>query len=364
MGNLNHLSWELRTGPEVLSKAAEWNEATTKKARKEIFKDHGVRWSSLHELPYGDPVHHTLLGVMHNWIEGLLQHHARIRWGIGVIPSKANEDDELDNSTTTNNNSHPLDSVLDDLGFGTDILDDELEDLYQESQQHTDTPSHLSRMRSETLILENPNDSDPEDIDFQPDSDESDNDSYDFQDNKVDDSWKLTCVFTTAELTRIHACLSDAIIPSWVERPPRNLGEKSHGKLKADQWFVLFSIFLPLVLPEIWQVPSNNRHQSLLNNFYNLVTCTNIVCAYSVTSESANTYLDHYIKYRQSSRILFPKVGERPNHHYAMHNADLMKFWGPLMPLSEFAGERHNGNLQNIETNGHACECLIIVIYL
>jgi len=358
LGNLDHLSWEFRTGPEVLFKAAKWNEATTKKRRKEIFKDGGVRWSALHELPYGDPVRHTMLGLMHNWIEGLLQFQARIRWGIGVVSSKVDEDDKLDNVTT---NPHPLDSVLDNLDFGLDTLEGEVEDLYQESQQYADTPSQLSRMRSETLILENPNDSDPEDIDFQPDSD-SELDSED--DNEVDDSWKLTCVFTTAELSVIHACLSDAIIPSWVERPPRNLEEKSHGKLKADHWFVLFSIFLPLILPEIWQIPSNNRCRSLLDNFYHLVTCTNIVCAYSVTSDSADAYLDHYIKYRRSSHILFPKPGERPNHHYAMHNSDLMKFWGPLMPLSEFAGERHNGNLQKVETNSHSCKCVTQSLFL
>lgn len=354
MDNLDYQSWELRTGPEVLAKAVEWNEATTKKRRQEIFKKYGVRWSSLHELPYGDSVCHTLLGLMHNWIEGILQHHARIRWGIGVVPSKADADeDERSESATVSKISHLSDSVFDDLDLEPGILDDELEDLYQESQQYADTPSRLLRMRSETLILDNPNDSDPEDIDFQPDSDSSDNDDDDM---KIDDSWKLTCVFTAAELSRIHACLTDAIIPSWVERPPRNLGEKSHGKLKADQWFTLFSIFLPLVLPEIWQTPSNNRHRSLLDNFYNLVTCTNIVCAYSVTSDSADAYLEHYIKYRQSSRTLFPKTGERPNHHYAMHNSNLMRFWGPLMPLSEFSGERHNGNLQNVETNGHACQ--------
>ena len=350
--NLNHQSWELRTGPEVLAKAVQWNEATTKKRRREIFKKHGVRWSSLHELPYGDPVRHTLLGLMHNWIEGVLQHHARIRWGIGVVPSKADEDDRSESASV----SHPLNSVLDDLDFEPGILNDELEDLYQESQRYADTPSHLSRMHSEMLILENPNDSDPEDIDFQPDSDDSDDSDDNDNDNIRDNFWKRTCVFTAAELSRIHACITDAIIPSWVERPPRNLGEKSHGKLKADQWFVLFSIFLPLVLPEIWQTPSNNRHRSLLDNFYNLVTCTNIVCAYSVTLDSADAYLDHYIKYRQTSRTLFPKTGEHPNHHYAMHNSDLMKFWGPLMPLSEFSGERHNGNLQNIETNSHACQ--------
>jgi hypothetical protein len=39
-----------------------------------------------------------------------------------------------------------------------------------------------------------------------------------------------------------------------------------------------------------------------------------------------------------------------------MHNADLMRFWGPLMKLSEHGYERHNGHLQRIKTNQHICE--------
>ena len=349
--DLNHLSWVSRSGADVLRAANEWKNADTKKRRKEIYKEHGVRWSSLHGLPYGDAVCHTLLGIMHNWIEGVLQHHARVLWGIGVVPPKTgNHNDHNDHISAVI--THPL---LDaDLNFGSEVLDDEIEDLYVESQSYQDTPSHMSRMRSEASILsQDCDDSDPEDVDFQPDGD-SDSASDDSGDE--DESWKANCIFTAAELNMIHACISEAVIPSWIERPPRNLGEKAHGKLKADQWFVLFSVFLPLVIPEMWQHLSDSRHCLLMNNFYDLITCTNIVCAYAVTPGSADTYLDHYIKYRESCQILFPNIGSRPNHHYAMHNPELMKFWGPMMPLSEFGGERLNGHLQKIKTNSHLCE--------
>ena len=355
--DLDYLSWESRSGPEVLRAAGEWKNADTKKRRKEIYKEHGIRWSSLHGLPYGDPVCHTLLGVMHNWIEGVLQHHARILWGIGAVPS---------NSDSHDNPSSPelamADPLLDtNLNFGSETLDDEVEDLYVESQRYQDTPNHISRMHSEaSILLQDPNNSDPEDVDFQPDSD---SDSGDSDSDDEDNSWKVACIFTAAELKMIHACIFETVIPSWIERPPPSLGEKAHGKLKADQWFVLFSVFLPLVIPEMWQQSSNPRHRTLINNFYNLVTCTNIVCAYSVTSDSADAYLNHYIEYRESCRILFPNNGSCPNHHYAMHNSDLMKFWGPLMPLSEFGGERHNGHLQNIKTNSHLCEHIIWFIF-
>ncbi len=44
-----------------------------------------------------------------------------------------------------------------------------------------------------------------------------------------------------------------------------------------------------------------------------------------------------------------------PNHHYAMHNAKQLKFWGPLPQVSKFFGEHQNGQLQSIKTNGIFC---------
>ena len=34
-----------------------------------------------------------------------------------------------------------------------------------------------------------------------------------------------------------------------------------------------------------------------------------------------------------------------------MHNGAMLKYRGPLPPLSEFLGERINGMLQNVNTN-------------
>lgn len=111
--------------------------------------------------------------------------------------------------------------------------------------------------------------------------------------------------------------------------------ERSH-KLKADQWLTLYTIFLPLILPEVWLAKRTTRNAELLDNFHDLVKCTNILCSYSVSGPSANEYLFHYIRYRKSSKKLFPGVSTRPKPSLCYHNADLMKFWGPL----------HNGTLQ------------------
>ncbi|MBW0469316.1 hypothetical protein O181_009031 [Austropuccinia psidii MF-1] len=45
-----------------------------------MVKKTGIRWSELNRLHYWDPVQQIPLGIMHNWFEGILQHHFRNRW--------------------------------------------------------------------------------------------------------------------------------------------------------------------------------------------------------------------------------------------------------------------------------------------
>ena len=80
-----------------------------------------------------------------------------------------------------------------------------------------------------------------------------------------------------------------------------------------------------------------------------MVCCINIIAAYSVTNAEADAYTEHYIKYCASIQQLYG-FGSRPNHHYAMHNGDLLKFWGPLSLLSEFPEEQMNGDMGKIKT--------------
>lgn len=346
--------WSARVATDVRMAAVEWQQATTKKRRKEIYDEHGVRWSSLHQLHYRDHVKHTILGPMHNWIEGIVQHHVRVKWGIGAVPSSL-KDQGVDQPTGSPEGTPRLTNLALDADY--DMLDDELADLEVESQQYSDTPSHTSRVHSTSSFeLEEYNDNQEnlsDDEDFLPGPDpDSDSDS----DNEANTTLQASSIFDSTALAQIHACIDSTAIPTWVERPPRNLGEKAHGKLKADQWLTLISIFLPMVLPEIWLSTGTARDLDLLDNFHDLVLCTNIVCSYTASNIAADNYLHHYIRYRQSSATLFPGVHSRPNHHFAMHNTELMKFWGPLSLLSELPYEQHNGALQKIKTNWHVCK--------
>lgn len=85
-----------RVGVEVQAAAKESRRAPTKVKQKEIFKKKGVRWSPFHLLTYRDPVRHTLLGSMHNWFEGVLQHHVRVLWGLGSAPLRPQQTHDKD----------------------------------------------------------------------------------------------------------------------------------------------------------------------------------------------------------------------------------------------------------------------------
>jgi hypothetical protein len=87
---------------------------------------HGVRWSSLHRLDYRDPVNHTVLGMMHNWIEGILQHHARIKWGIGDAVKAPKDRDQDHGQTSTSRITSAAEFNID---IDIDMLNEELADF-------------------------------------------------------------------------------------------------------------------------------------------------------------------------------------------------------------------------------------------
>lgn len=122
----------------------QFSEAGTKARRNEIFDEHGIRFSSLHKLLYREHVRHTALGLLHSRIEGILQHHAHVRYGIGILDTGSKTDDIGNHATppATPNASHKIDIDI-------DMLDDELANPATESQEYACTPSHGRRLHSE-----------------------------------------------------------------------------------------------------------------------------------------------------------------------------------------------------------------------
>ncbi|KAJ7145490.1 hypothetical protein C8R46DRAFT_1045505 [Mycena filopes] len=269
-------NFEPRVGWEVLGAATAWLNAKTQKERKAIFAEHGTRWSAFHRLSYRDAVRHTVLGVMHGWIEGNLQHHARLKWGIGSdFPSGGGS--AFDDASS--------DSDTEMMDVDQDALAAELEDLHRDSFVHDSAPASLSRRTSFHFIPESQDDVVGEQEDDEEEDEEEDEDAI-YERERPSQK-----VFDSETMAIIHAGLAGVVIPAWIDRPPVNLGEKAHGKLKADNWFVLFSIFFPLIIPALWYGPSSSeRERKLLNNFHDLIGATNILCSYATSPAEADEY--------------------------------------------------------------------------
>jgi hypothetical protein len=124
-----------QNGAEVRAAAQSWQEAASKKERTRVFQESGVWWSSLHLLGYRDHVKHTVLGLMHNWLEGVLQHHARVLWGIGVVTACSESKPELKKPQTSPLSDTTRSDNTSDLDFT--MLDEEIEELHQESLNHS-----------------------------------------------------------------------------------------------------------------------------------------------------------------------------------------------------------------------------------
>ncbi|KAJ7088185.1 hypothetical protein C8R44DRAFT_649686, partial [Mycena epipterygia] len=115
---------------------AEWLQAKTQVARKAIFAKHGNRHSPFNTITYRDPVKHTVLGPMHGWIEGILQHHCRLKWGIGSDVAKAGSTGVGAVDVAFSD----VDSDVDMMDVDDGVIAAELEDLHQDSFVQNDAP--------------------------------------------------------------------------------------------------------------------------------------------------------------------------------------------------------------------------------
>ena len=82
---------QLHTGEDFQRAGHAYRDVPTIEKQEETLKASGVRFSAVQQFLYRDPVRHTVLGMMHNWLEGLLQNHARVKWGIGGSTSKSTQ---------------------------------------------------------------------------------------------------------------------------------------------------------------------------------------------------------------------------------------------------------------------------------
>ena len=177
-------------------------------------------------------------------------------------------------------------------------------------------------------------------------------------DSSADASTRVGHVFTKAEMESVWKDLEDMMTPSWLASVPKELGQPTHGKLKADQYRVLATTYLPVSLVRLWGLEENSssprakRRREILDITLTLFSAVKVATALSTSRPKAERYLQLMRSYINGLKVLFPNYEFRPNHHMALHIYDCLLLFGPVHSWWTFPLERIIGMLQRIPTSG------------
>ncbi|KAJ2924423.1 hypothetical protein H1R20_g12671, partial [Candolleomyces eurysporus] len=161
-----------------------------------------------------------------------------------------------------------------------------------------------------------------------------------------------TVVLGHAVLTAVADDMQKMVLPRWVNPAPIRAGQKSHGKLSADQWRSFCGIHLIVTLIRLWgRQPKQSRWYDMLTNFLDLVRAVEISSLLVTSQEHISAYETYMTRYLVTMKNLYKEAHVVPYHHYALHTPDFLGLWGPSPQVRGFGWERFNYTLQQINTN-------------
>jgi hypothetical protein len=150
-------------------------------------------------------------------------------------------------------------------------------------------------------------------------------------------------LITRSDLEEIQADISKVVVPSWFTKITPEFGEIFNGKLKADEWRSLFTVYLPLTLTRLWA--SSRRHRLHLKSLLILSIIVNIACSTTLSSALRRCFDDAIQLYLQIIRME-NGCSLVTNHHLSLHLSNIMERFGPCRSYWAFPYERLIGKLQ------------------
>ncbi|MBW0460866.1 hypothetical protein O181_000581 [Austropuccinia psidii MF-1] len=93
--------------------------------------------------------------------------------------------------------------------------------------------------------------------------------------------------------------MSTVVMPRGAAKLPCNLGCAKNGRLKATEWLSLFTLIIPLIIPEVYieskgMIDCKSIRGKFLQNIGDLVQCTRIVSAQVVQEGNAGRFFNAY----------------------------------------------------------------------
>ena len=175
-----------------------------------------------------------------------------------------------------------------------------------------------------------------------------------------------------AAITRIRNVIQTAVVPSWLKKSsiPGNFGEAAAGTLKANEWRILATLYIPIALISIWGLDTEHpspsiadRQLKVLSHTMSLVSAVRLVFQTSTDKERAERYLENITTYVGDLKIVHPDTLFVPNHHMAFHIYDCLHLFGPAYLWWTFPFERMIGQLQCVKTKNRLGIVLKFTVY-
>ncbi|KAI0792791.1 hypothetical protein C8Q75DRAFT_713575, partial [Abortiporus biennis] len=128
-----------------------------------------------------------------------------------------------------------------------------------------------------------------------------------------------------------------------------NFGDAAAGTLKADEWHMLITIFIPIALISIIAT----QYCQLLDHTMLLVSTTILVCMRTMMKHWISMVQSYLTEYISQIKDLYPDVGYHPNHHLLQHIIEFLQLFGPAHSWWYFPFEQLIRHLQRMLLNHH-----------
>ncbi|KAI0634151.1 hypothetical protein C8Q77DRAFT_1173032 [Trametes polyzona] len=365
-------TWTRRDVKEMRRHAEQWRDAGSRRERDQLFKANGVRWSELWRLPYWDPTRQLVVDPMHCLYEGLVPYH--FRDVLGLTSANANEtidippafDFDFDEVDASVNASLPEKERLSDKEAKQVVGIPRLLTQAVEGQEPVELEKTFRDLCSK-LTRKN-----LKPLKFVADSLRLPTEPGKPSKRMLADAlllWQRAMplnssgkerrkVATPEVLERIRAVISETDSPSWLASVPKNFGDAAAGTLKAHEWRILCTVYLPLALISLWgdgssmvSADSATWLKQVLDHTMMLVSAVTVVSARVMTQRRAAAYRTYIASWVRDLKELHPTATDRTNNHVAFHIYDFLVLFGPVYSWWCFPFERLIGYLQRLPQN-------------
>ena len=111
--------------------------------------------------------------------------------------------------------------------------------------------------------------------------------------NEDSTSWST---FSPEILGELRQLINETTIPSDWTRVPKNIGESSHESLRAEEWLLLYKLYIPMLMI-LNQNESNSFPDDIFRNKLHLISALNISTSWTTNSKSCSDFTRHWTKY-------------------------------------------------------------------